>query len=397
VTITIRATEPDELRLASAATRVALLDGAPDDDAWAKVESSWLDQISFSAWDGEQCVGHASSFDVDTFVPGGAWLPSAAVTRVGVLPTHRRQGIFTRLMERVADDARERGRVIASLRASESTIYHRMGYGMAGFATGARIDVVRAKPLGTPPVGGTFRLLAPDAAIHEVVRDIYERAAHRPGAISRPQWLVERYFEEAVDPHKANHVVVHTSPDGVDDGYAQYEVKWTGGPLGTDVGEGTVNEVRGVSPQVELALWKYLLDVDLVRTWTIEEFALDDPLSVVADDSRAVMLEGRFDEQWLRLLDVDAALTARSWAAARPVTVEVSGAGTWSIGDGIATRSDSAPDLSCDRTTLSAAYLGATSWWELAAAGRVVGDAKAVAAADAVFSVRPLAFCGSFF
>ncbi len=46
---------------------------------------------------------------------------------------------------------------------------------------------------------------------------------------------------------------------------------------------------------------------------------------------------------------------------------------------------------------LSAAYLGTVSWSELAAVGRVVGDADAVARADDLFASRPLAWCGSFF
>ncbi len=48
------------------------------------------------------------------FVPGAA-LPATGVTAVAVLPTHRRQGLMTGLMERLLADARERGDVVAAL------------------------------------------------------------------------------------------------------------------------------------------------------------------------------------------------------------------------------------------------------------------------------------------
>ena len=54
-------------------------------------------------------------------------------------------------------------------------------------------------------------------------------------------------------------------------------------------------------------------------------------------------------------------------------------------------------DLTVEIDVLSAAYLGTVSWSELAAVGRVGGDAEAVARADDLFASRPLAWCGSFF
>ena len=59
-------------------------------------------------------------------MPGGATLPTSGVTRVGVLPTHRRRGLARRLMERLLTEAHARGQVLASLRASETAIYPRV-------------------------------------------------------------------------------------------------------------------------------------------------------------------------------------------------------------------------------------------------------------------------------
>src|SRR5690606_41364238 len=72
-------------------------------------------------------------------VPGGE-VTASAVSSVGVLPTHRRQGHLTRLMRHHLDDAVERGEPVAVLIAAEYPIYGRYGYGPATEATTLRVD-----------------------------------------------------------------------------------------------------------------------------------------------------------------------------------------------------------------------------------------------------------------
>ena len=150
----------------------------------------------------------------------------AAVAMVTVHPTHRRRGILTDLMGRLLDGAREAGHPLASLRASEATIYGRFGFGLAGSGVTTEIDARSARPVAKG-AEGTFRLVAPDQVL-DVVPPLYERAAHRAGAIGRPRWLWQRYLEEAIDPAAPHYVVVHTDASGTDDGYAQYSVSWAG-------------------------------------------------------------------------------------------------------------------------------------------------------------------------
>ena len=59
---------------------------------WAKTEPSWADQDGIAAWELDACIGHVAAYRFEMLVPGGAWVPTAGVTRVGVLPTHRRRG-----------------------------------------------------------------------------------------------------------------------------------------------------------------------------------------------------------------------------------------------------------------------------------------------------------------
>jgi predicted acetyltransferase len=393
--IEIRRTAPDELRAAATATRIALLDGPPDDEAWEKQQVRWKTLRSFSAWEGDACVGHVASFDVDTTVPGGNRLPTIAVTSAGVLPTHVGRGVFRRLVDALHDDATADGKVLSSLRASEATIYGHFGYGMAGDALTATIDARRALPL-RGAADGSFELV-PAADVQATVRPLYDQADSRPGHITRPDWVWDRYFEN-VTGHTPENVLLHRSVDGTPDGYIHYELKWAEDIFGDDHGTGTVHEVWASDPSVEIALWQFVLSTPLVKRLSIDELAADSVLFHSVNDYRAIRVNMRWDEQWLRLLDVEAALVARAWGDAPPVVVEVTGAGRWRIGGGKVEATEADAELSTDVDGLSAAYLGSTSWWDLTATSRATAaDGGAVRRADAVFANRPLAFCGTFF
>ena len=90
---------------------------------------------------------------------------------------------------------------------------------------------------------------------------------------------------------------------------------------------------------VELALWEYLCNVDLVDEWFAEERPVDDVIQFAVADTRAYRQKWLYDEQWLRLLDVDAALTARRFADVdgsgddrrRATRCSPTNAGVWSV------------------------------------------------------------------
>ena len=65
---------------------------------------------TFGAFLDGELVGTATSFAADLALPGGARVPTAAVTRVGVLPTHTRRGIVSALMAVQLEDLRARAR-----------------------------------------------------------------------------------------------------------------------------------------------------------------------------------------------------------------------------------------------------------------------------------------------
>lgn len=407
--VEIRATRPEERRTVANVVSAALLHSFPDDEAWEKSPLSWDGSDSLSAWDGEECLGHAAGYRVDTIVPGGARLATSAVTRVGVKSTARRRGVASSLMRQLLVEAAGRGQVLASLRASEAVIYGRFGFGIAGLASEVRFRPREAGPIsGVAP--GTMRLLAADEIL-TVLAPLYDRIANRPGVITRPEHLWKRYVEDALKlGGDAHYVAVHSDPSGADDGFVRYHVKWSETGFEDAEGKGEFWDLVGATPGVELALWAFLADIDLVRTWTSEERPVDDVIRLAIPNQRAFSIRnGGWDEQWLRLLDVDAALRARTYGdVTDAVTIAVddelveANTGVWSI-DGNGAKhlggvQSHAADLATDVRTLAAAYLGGFRWSALAAAGRVeVHEPAALPRADTLFLTSPAPFCGSFF
>lgn len=416
MTYEVRHTTEAEWRIVADTMRLALL-AAPSTDAdWEKpaAAESWRDGLSLSAWasgdDGERCIGHAGAFDMQMLLPGGAVVPMAGVTRVGVLPTHRRQGVLTNLMQRLLRESLAAGRPIATLRASEAVIYGRFGFQVAGEVND--IDIGSGARIAAPVAEGTLRILGRDETLETVFAIHALVGFDRPGTLSRTRWSLTRSLEAALAPDKAAYVVVHTSPDGVDDGYACYQLDWPEGH-GTHMGgKCRVEDIWGASPSVELALWNYLLEIDLIDSVRAYDRPIDDPLRFALHDQRHYVVKGRRDEVWLRLLDVDAALKARTYNPAREaVTIAVSdplfatNEGVWRVtaegaervAERVADRFGPA-DLATTINGLSGAYLGGTSWHELTVAGVVTAsNDAAVRAADLLFASRPLPRCGSFF
>ncbi len=407
--IDIRPVAEHERRSAVNAFRTALLSGPVDDETFEAGSASWDDSDALGAWDGDRCVGVVAAFRFDSTVPGGAQVPTAGVTRVGVLPTHTRRGSLTRMMHRLLAESRERGNVLATLHASETSIYRRFGFGLATDAVAAVVTTANVTPWRVPAAPRSFRILA-HTEVMAIVPDLYERVARwRVGSISRPSWMWLRILKEATAPTatpygKGSFIAVHTDADGSDDGYVFYDVDWDESFATNPTGAGKVRDLWGTSPAVEVELWRFLLDIDLITTWTAEVRPVDEPVRRAMHDTRAYEVRQRMDDQWLRILDVDAALRERRFGSARPdVSILVhdpmfeSNCGSWTVSAGGAFRNDGAADIAIDISALSAAYLGAVSWHDLAASGAVPGDVDrdVLTTLDTMFAVRPTPFCGT--
>jgi predicted acetyltransferase len=204
----------------------------------------------------------------------------------------------------------------------------------------------------------------------------------RPGWSSRsePWWSGHRLG----DPPgwrrgaTARRATLHEGAAGVD-GYALWRTKsdWTtGGPAG----EVLVDEVVAAGPDAYLALWRFLLSIDLTRSTKLWLGSPDEPLLHLANEPRRLGA-ALGDGLYVRIVDLPAALAARRYAAPVDVVIEVTdplvpgNAGRWRLTAGpdaaTCTSTDQPADLACDIVDLAAAYLGGTRLAGLADAGRV--------------------------
>jgi ribosomal protein S18 acetylase RimI-like enzyme len=79
---------------------------------------------------GELAAVH-SAYPYEMRVPGGT-VPTSGLTWVGVHPAHRRRGLLSSMIDDHFSRSRERGEVVSTLFAAETTIYQRFGYGDDG-------------------------------------------------------------------------------------------------------------------------------------------------------------------------------------------------------------------------------------------------------------------------
>jgi predicted acetyltransferase len=324
------------------------------------------------------------------------------MARVVVRPTHRRQGIFRTIVEGTLRDAHERGLALSSLRATDARLYGRFGYGLAGTMAAVELDPTRVA-FRLPVAPGTLRQLAPDEIV-ATVTDIYNAHGRwRAGAINRPEWMWRRYLADALTGESARWVVAHYNDDGVADGFVDYESELAQNFAGPGTATITVLDVIGADAAVERALWSFVASLDLATVIRAEERAVDSAVPLALVDYDAWQVRSVTHEQWLRILDVDAALRARTYRPGRYVYIEVSDElfpannGVWQVGGSIE-RVDEPPHLSCDVAALSMAYLGGSSWTQLVRAGLAIEhEPGACEFADHRWGTSFAPHCGSFF
>ena len=163
-------------------------------------------------------------------------------------------------------------------------------------------------------------------------------------------------------------------------------------------------EAIGDSPVAIRELWRTLLAIDWVDEIRCDLLSADHPLFLLVQRPNRLNWKV-FDGLWLRLLDVGAALAARSLSGDGRVTFDVAddpvlpdNVGTWTVEGGEARRSRRRADLRLDVQALASAYLGGFTFAELARAGRVEEVARGgIARADALYRVEAKPWCPEIF
>lgn len=260
-------------------------DGDQERDGWPLLRAERI-----GAYDGGTLVGQLGTLPMRLAVPG-ALLDCSAVTFVGVLPTHRRRGILTSMMDRMDADAIAAGRPVAALWASEGVIYGRYGFGLATRAIGLEVDSSRPLDLRTVPDDRPLRLVD-TASAPDLLGPIHDRSlAVRPGGLVRDAdwWTRGSCGRPTGTPRGTPRRASSTTPP----------LRGLPGPRGRSgsstrrrhsAGRGGALAVPG--------------PIDLSSRVVAPNRPVDDLLPHMAADSEQVTVTHGFGALWLRLIDV---------------------------------------------------------------------------------------------
>jgi predicted acetyltransferase len=350
-----------------------------------------------------QLVGTADAVTSGLTLPGGATVGHAAVTHIGVLPSFTRRGIATDLVRRQLRDIAARGEVVATLRASEATIYERYGYGVA--SSSQTVEVHTARAALRPDVGtcGPVRLLDTAEAWDVLPRIYAGNRPSRPGTIDRPGvwWQALRLRTESSPG--PSYVAVFGEP-GSESGFARYRPVDTEAWFVSDHRTIAVEDFFAPTKDAYLGLVRFLLGLDLIDRVVFWMLPVDDPLPWLLVDRRAARVTAVRDETWLRVVDARRALATRGYVGGGAVTVEVNdpllphNSGCYTVTADGAEPTDRRADIRVGVAGLGAVLLGGATWRSLAVGGLArADDPEALAIADRLFAVADAPHAGFFF
>lgn len=342
-------------------------------------------------------VATCEGWTLELTVPGNQSLPGWGITGVTVSGTHRRRGIARGLIEAELRTARTLGIPVAALTVTEATIYGRFGFGPATLSRDLRFDTRRIQWSGPRP-SGAVRYTSLDELRHDIEHLITHLERSRPGYVTCDPFLWSQHLDLLTrGDYNRVHVVRYDGASGFE-GFAIYQLASTSDGFTSHRLE-LINLTAG-SDDAYAALWRFVLEMDLVAEVFAHMRPADEPVRWMISDFRAVSVS-EIDHLWLRLIDIPSAITSRSYEEQGTLVMGVTDSmdiagGVWRIDidqSGAAAVSPSADDADVKLSVeaLSTIYLGGFSPRALADAGRIAGDRAAVDVLERMFrsSVAP--------
>jgi predicted acetyltransferase len=341
----------------------------------------WVRTFGAAREGSDGLAGIYTSYDMAVTAPGPlnalTRVPMSGLSWVSVHPDHRRRGVLREMVTHHFARLHEEGAALSGLHAAEVGIYGRFGYGISSIEL--KLELERSAVLTAPSLDDaasrvTTRFVAADSDdVAQVVHDLHLRCADSTlGAVTRPDRMARPLFVDlplARQGREPSQVLL-AHVDGRPVGYAVFsrEAKWKDFRASGTV---AVSEVAAADPATLLALTRRLVDFDLTTSITINGRGADDPLVWWAGGPRALGVKS-CDSLWLRLIDVDAALTARGYSSVCDIVLDVVdpicpwNQRAWRLTvdqDGVATCQPTADkaDVRLPVQALGAAYLGSRS------------------------------------
>lgn len=357
----------------------------PDDIVRLRNERVELDRLVAAVdTQSNRIIGTGGADSYWLTVPGGEPVPMAGVAYMTTSVTHRRQGAFSNMMTYIHDAARERGDVISGLWASQSHLYGRFDYGLSINSYDWEIDPSFGEFSHFPAANANnadikVSFIGADEA-EVVLPGIYERM-HRQttGSVNRTsgRWRYQLFDEERVRQGASPLFFAVCEEAGEQTGYVSYRMRRQGD---SDMGTLEVVEQVSATEVAHAAIWRFLLDFDLVGKITAINRPSDDSLWWMLSDPRRLIRKSH-DALWVRLLDIPKALEARTYNSDGILKiglvsdVQPESAGTYVIeiddSRGSVKKTNDKPDVVMTPADLSALYLGGISSGPLFEAGRI--------------------------
>jgi predicted acetyltransferase len=417
--VEVRKLRPEEGQDFVESVGVPFLSPVTDDpDTFAEEQERIARTETDRAWVAEEAgrfVGNCCIHTMDVTLPGEAGrpcpvTPMAGITAVGVHPTHRRRGLLRQLMAAMLEDARSRGEPVAGLIASESSIYGRFGFGLATDMAELTINS-RESSFSRPGPEIRIQLLDRDGAA-KVLPDLYDRQRRtRPGEVSRSEPVWKEILADRPNHRGGGSGLFFAA---CDEGYVAYRAHEANILRGDRAGV-VVDELRGTDPETEAALWRFVLDLDLVGQVRVKRRPLDDPVRWRLQDPRQLRVAAVEDRLYVRILDVPRALTARRYRRGGRVVLDLMSPaadegstdpapGRWVLeadttgAECRRARPSENADVLMEVTDLGSVYLGGFAASLLAGAGRIEElTPGSVEALDSLFSTWPSPLTGTGF
>lgn len=385
-------TDSDADRALAVDLAAFFFDPTGSDAATELAHFDWDRTFGATRGDQDDLVGLYTSYDMGLTVPGTVGgltrVPMAGLSWVSVHPDQRRRGVLREMVRHhFADLHRSGSAAISGLHAAEVPIYGRFGYGVASLAvslTLARGATLTAPALDARAARVQTAFVAADsdeaaARLHEVHLMVAPQVL---GATTRPDRMA-RTMHVDIPANRLGREptqVMFASVDGRTTGYALFHRKqvWEHGTAASTV---SVPEIAAADPPSLLALARRMVDFDLTVRTEIGARGMDDPILWWAGGPRVARVR-TCDSLWVRLVDLDRALTGRGYAGASDVVLDVVDEvcpwnhGRWRLrvgDDGAATCSASTadPDVRLPVQALGAAYLGSRTLLSQAGQGLV--------------------------
>jgi predicted acetyltransferase len=360
VTIEVRAVHSEDELRAFAHVHATAFGHRFEEERLTKLILPGLAQVScVAAYDGGRMIGVSVDQRFEITLPGGRVAPASGITWVGVLPTERRRGVLRALLDHQHDDIGERRIPLSILYASQTTIYGRFGYGPATVrASAAELDS-RHGAFAAPFEDSGSVVMIEDESPVAIVREVLERSRPQiPGEVDRSDTDIREMFTDA---DKKQFRIAHRDTSGRHDGFATYwiEPNWEYESIANN--RVVVEMLLSATTEAHAAIWRYLLDLDHVRTVCVANRPLDDPIRWLLAEWRHYRIKHVSDGLWLKMVDPAAALESRGYAVDGRLVLDVAGARLLLEAEGGEARCTTTrlePQIELEPSMLAAAYLG---------------------------------------